>query len=881
MGWFRRFRSTIVGSNLDEDFAQETRFHLDERIDEYVKSGMTHEQARLEAHRRLGHLSLARDHARDVDTLRWLGDLGQDVRYALRQLRRNPGFALAAVLTLSLGIGATTAVFSVVDAVVLRPLKYADSSRLVMIDEWTPGVGSIPVNGLHFQEWLRTARSFDRIALIGGLNVNVTDSSEPERIQSARVSPELFPLLGIQPQLGRVFLADEDVPGRDHVVLISNDLWRRRYAADPQMVGRTISIDGVAHQVVGVLPASFHFPKLSDLYPLTIVQDRPQIWKPIALRPEELTLGGGFNFVSIGRLNAGVSARQAASELDAVQKDLSAQMPKALGPDVRSQVLPLQDRIVGRAKTGLELMLAAVAVVLFIGCVNITNLLLARLSSRRRELAVRSAIGASRWRLRRQMIVESLTLSAVGGACGVLIAYAAIRLILALAPADVPRLDEVHFDTRTLIFTLIISTVAGLVISVSPAWQFGNADAAEAMASGTRTTASGRTARLRFVLVSAQVALSAVCLIAAGLLLESLVNLLHADRGFNTNHIMTVGVNPPTNRYPTPGTRVAFVRTALDRLKVLPGVVDVAAANMLPLAGEGGNSALSIPGTGVPLFEHALGNIRTVNSEYFRTMGLSLQAGRLFNDADRERQVAVISMSIAKRAWPSEDPVGKRFRFGPPIAPDREVIGVINDVRGVSLEAGPSFSVYVPYWQGFFIGTSFAVKTRQDPVAIAPAIRAAIRSIDAELPLSALQTMDEVVEGSVAQRRFQTNLVLVFGAAALLLASLGVYGVMSYAVTQRTTEIGIRLALGAERGAVLRMVLRQALRPVAAGVAAAVPLALGTSSWLRSLLFGVSPQDPTTITIACLTLITAAVLAAYLPARRAANLDPLNALRYE
>jgi putative ABC transport system permease protein len=444
----------------------------------------------------------------------------------------------------------------------------------------------------------------------------------------------------------------------------------------------------------------------------------------------------------------------------------------------------------------------------------------------------------------------------------------------------VPRLDEVHVDTRTLIFTLIISTIAGLVIGVSPAWQVGNADAGEAMASGTRTTASGRTARLRFVLVSAQVALSAVCLIAAGLLLQSLVNLLHADRGFDTHHIMTVGVNPPMNRYPTPGTRVAFVRTALDRLKVLPGVVDVAAANMLPLAGEGGNSALSIAGTSVPLFEHALGNIRTVNSEYFRAMGLSLQAGRLFTDADRERQVAVISMSIAKRAWPGEDPVGKRFSFGPP-PPDREVIGVINDVRGVSLEAGPSFSVYVPYWQGFFIGTSFAVKTRQDPVAIAPAIRAAIRSIDAELPLSALQTMDEVVERSVAQRRFQTNLVLLFGAAAMLLASLGVYGVMSYAVTQRTTEIGIRLALGAEPGAVRRMVLRQALRPVAVGVAAAVPLALGTSSWLRSLLFGVSPQDPTTITIACLTLITATVLAAYLPARRAANLDPLNALRYE
>jgi len=880
MSWLRRFRSTLFRSNLDEDFAEETRFHLDQRIEEYVKSGMTNEQARREAHRRLGNLALARDQARDVDTFSWLGDLGRDVRYAVRQLRRSPGFALAAILTLALGIGATTAVFSVVDAVVLRPLSYADSSRLVVIDEWTPTVGALPVNGLHFQEWRRTATSFDRIALIGGLNINVTDSSEPERLPAARVSPELFPLLGVQPQLGRLFLSGEDVPGREGVVVISHELWRRRYSADPQIVGRTISIDGVSNRIVGVLPASFHFPRVSDLYPLTIVQDRPQIWKPFALYPQEITVLG-FSFVSIGRLRAGTSAIQAASELDAIQKPFSAQMPKSLGPDLRTRVVPLQDRIVGRAQTGLELILATIGIVLLIGCVNITNLLLARLSSRRRELAVRSAIGASRGRLMRQMIVESLTLSAVGGACGIWVAYGAMQLVLALAPADVPRMDEVHVDPRTVLFTLIISTITGLLIAVSPTWQLGTGAPGEAMASGVRSTASRGMGRLQFVLVSAQVALSAACLIAGGLLLQSLVNLLNVDRGFETNHIMTVGVNLPIRRYPALGQRVEFVRTALDRLEALPGVIDVAAANMLPIAGEGSDSELSVPGSGVPLFEHAHGNIRTVSSDFFRTMGMSLQAGRLFNDRDQQRQVALISMSIAKRAWPGEDPIGKRFRFGPPSVPDKEVIGVVNDIRSVSLEAGPSFNVYVPYWQGFFIGTSFAIKTTNDPAAIGPAIRAAIRGIDPALPLSDFRTMNQVVEGSVAQRRFQTNLVLAFGAAALLLACLGVYGVMSYAVTQRTTEIGIRLALGAERGAVLRMVLRGALSPVAAGVAAAVPLTLLTASWLRSLLFGVSPQDPKTIVGACLALMTAAALAAYLPARRAANLDPLKSLRYE
>jgi predicted permease len=870
-------RSLFRKEQASKDLDEELNGFLEMAAEEEMQQGMNRKDALRAVRLKRGSLEGTKEVVRSAGWEFFVETLWQDFHFALRQLRRNPGFALAAILTLALGIGATTAIFSVVDTVVLRPLSYADASRLVMIDEWTPSFGSIPVNGLHFQEWERAATSFDRAALVGGLSVNVTDSGEPERLPGARVSLQLFPMLGVQPQLGRLFLAEEDVPGRDHVVLISNELWRRRYSGDPQIVGRTISIDGVPYEVVGVLPASFHFPKLSNLYPITIVEDRPQIWKPIALVPEELGLGGGFNFVAIGRLKAGVSASQAASELDAIQEGFSPQ----LGADLRSHVLPLQDRIVSRTKTGLELMLTAVGVVLVIGCVNIANLLLARFSRRRRELAVRSAMGASRWRLLRQMVVESLTLSGVGGGCAILIAYGAIRVILAVAPADVPRLDEVQFDVGAVSFALIISTVAGLLIGVLPAWQLGGTDPIEAMASGMRSTASGGTGRFRFVLVGVQVALSTVCLIAAGLLLHSLLNLLNADRGFDTNHIMTLGVNLPGSRYSTPEKRVAFVRAALDRLKVLPGVTAVAAANRLPLTGEGGNSALSIAGSDVSLFEHALGNIRPVNSDYFRTMGMSLQAGRLFSEADQDRQVAVISMSIAKRAWPGEDPVGKRFHFGPPTDPDREVIGVVNDVRGTSLEAGPSFSVYVPYWQRSFIDTSFAVKTSENPLVIAPAIRTAIRDIDAELALSTLRTMSEVVEGSVAQRRFLTNLVILFGAAAMLLASLGVYGVMSYAVTQRTTEIGIRLALGAERGTVLWMMLREALRPVALGIVLAVPLALAAASLVRSLLFGITAQDPTAIILACLTLIAAAVPAAYLPARRAMRVDPMVALRYE
>jgi len=888
MGWIRRLRNTVLGSDLNEQFADEARFHIEQRIDEYVKSGMPYPQAQAKASRRLGNLTLASEQARDVDTIRWIADLGQDVRYALRQLQRDPGFALAAILTLAFGIGAITSIFSVVDTVILRPLSYADARRLVVIDEWLPSVGAIPVNARHFQEWRRTTHAFGQMALMTGVSVNVTDSGEPERLAAARVSPALFSMLGVQPQLGRGFLDSEDVPGRDHVVLISAALWQRRYGADPQVLRHAVSIDGVPHDIVGVLPSSFHFPKLSDLYPLRIVQDQPQIWKPLALRPQELAPISDFNFVSLGRLEAGVSPEQAAAELDGVQKRLSVELPKFLGrPDLHAHVLPLQDRIVGRAKTGLELTLAAVGVVLLIGCVNITNLLLARLSARRRELAVRAALGAGPARLVRQMLAESLTLATFGGACGAVMAFGGIRLILALAPADLPRLDEVHLSTRSFMFTVVISTVVGLVIGISPAWQFGTTNPGEVVAGGTRSTAGRRTGRLRSVLVSAQVALSGVSLITAALLVQSLVNLLNVDRGFDSTHVITVDVNLASTRYPTIEKQIDFVRTAVERLRVLPGAVDVAAANMFPLAGEGSNSTLMRPGTTEPLFDGALGNIRMVNSDYFRTMGMSLQAGRLFSDLDREHQVAVVSNSVAARAWQGEDPIGKRIHFPLPAIPDREVVGIVNDVRGVSLEAGPSLSVYLPYWQGLFArgqagnGSAFAVKTTRDVMAMAPAIRAAIRSIDTELPLSTIRTMDEVVQGSVLQRRFQATLVLMFAGAAVLLASLGVSGVLSYAVTQRTTEIGIRLALGAERGAVLRLVLRQALLPVVMAVASAVPLALLAGSWLRSLLFGVSPRDPVTIGAACLVLLTAAVLAAYLPARRAANLDPLTALRHE
>ncbi|HEX4769361.1 MAG TPA: ABC transporter permease [Bryobacteraceae bacterium] len=812
-------------------------------------------------------------------------NIGRDLRYALRAMRRNPGFSAIAIATLALGIGANTAIFSVVDGILIRPLGYGDEGRLVAVHEIVPKFASftplIPANAMHFLEWRKSVNAFEQIALIGGLALNLTGAGEPERLVGARVSPDLFPMLRAQIQLGRTLLPEEDQPGRDHVVVLSNELWKRRFASNPRIVGQKLVLDGQPYEVVGVLSANFHFPKISQLYAMSIVAERPELWKPFAARPDEIEPMGDFNYACIARLRQGVSLKQAGAELNRVQANLAKLIPDKTA--LLAAMVPLQDQITGRSRSGLQLMLLAVGAVLLIVCVNIANLLLARATASRRELAIRAAVGASARSLLQQMVAESLLLAAIGGALGVLVAYGTLHLILVHAPVDLPRLDEVHLDARVLAFTTGISVVAGLLFGLIPARQVIANSPQEAMKARARGTTEGHTAsKLRTLLVGLEVGLGTLCLTTGGLLLHSYANLLQADKGFAAQQIISINLNLPDTRYPEHAERVRFMDALLHSVGSLPGVASVGISNMLPLSGEGGNNILSLEGTQVPFNDRPVADIRGVNRDYFRTLNISLRRGRVFEPTDRDHKVGLVSAMTAERVWPGQNPLGKRFKVGDPDGPFFEVVGVVGDVRSAGLDKSPSMTVYLPYWQRrTWGGPSVVIKTTMGAAALSPLIRKVIHRLDSELPIPQFQTMEQVVAESLAQRRFQMNVILLFAVAALLLASLGVYGVISYSVALRTNEMGVRIAVGASGGDVLRMVLRQGLTPVALGLCGGLIFSFAARRLLSGLLYGIAGLDFLTMGSVVLTLAIVAAIASIIPAWRAARIDPLNALRWE
>ena len=811
--------------------------------------------------------------------------LGTDLGFAWRAMRRNPGFTAIAIAILAVAIGANAAIYTVVDAVLLRPLGYGDESRLFVVHELVPKLGQmssplIPVNAMHFLDWRKHVDGFEQAALIGGISLNLTGTGEPERLAGARVSPALFPMLEARTQLGRTFLEEEDQPGRDNVVLLSDKLWRRRFASDGNIVGRKVLFDGRPYEVVGVLSPSFHFPKLNQLYALQITEDQPEFWKPFALKPDEMDLMGDFDYICIARLRQGVTQRQALAQLEAVQSELAQQAPEKI--ELHAALVPIQDQITSRSRRGLQLMLLSVATVLLIGCVNIANLLLGRATSRRQELAIRSALGASVGQLLQQMLTESLLLAAIGGSLGVLVASAGLRLITSRGPLDLPRLDEIHLDLRVLLFTLAISTLAGLLCGTLPAWRFARSEPLLALKAGARSTEGRSAARLRGLLVGVEVGLSTVCLLAGGLLLRSLVNLFEVDKGFAADRVLTVTLNLPNTHYKEEADRSRFMKTLIESVRPLPGVKSVGVSNMLPLSGEGGNNLISLEGTTVSFPDRPLADIRGVNPGYFQTLGIPLRQGRIFAETDGEHKVAVVSANTAGRLWPGENPLGKRFKIGDPDGPFFEVAGVVGDVRSVGLDRLPSLTVYAPYWQRrTYNGPGLAVKTAIDPGAVSSAVRSAIRQIDAELPVPRFETMEQMVNESVAQRRFQRNLLMVFAFTALLLASMGIYGVVSYSVILRTNEMGIRMAIGAHPSDVLKMILRQAMTPVAIGALIGLAVSLIVARLFAGLLYGVAPADGPTIGAVIMILGGVAAVASLIPARRASRVNPMTALRYD
>ena len=639
-------------------------------------------------------------------------------------------------------------------------------------------------------------------------------------------------------------------------------------------------LDGTPYEIVGVLPADFRFPKLSALYAMTVAEERPLVWRPFAVKPDELTPLGDFNYLCIASVRPGVSLTEASAELNAAQSRISETLPEKV--ELQAAMVPLQQQITGRVQGGLQVLLAAVAVVLLVGCVNIANLLLARVTGRRRELAIRAAVGASASRLVRQVLAETLVLSALGGVLGVAVAYAAVDLIRQSAPIDLPRLDEVRVDGRVLLFTMALTIAAGLLSGLLPAWRFARTDPHDAMKSSTRGSGgSVRATRVRMTLVAAEVALSALCLAVGGLLLHSFVRLLNVDAGFERRQILTVELELPRPRYAEEPARAAYVKAVLSRLATLPGVVSVGAVNKLPLSGEGSNNLVAPEGFAGPVSDRPIADMRQVNPAYFKTMGIPLVSGRIFDERDAGHVVVLLSTQTAARLWPGQDPVGRRMIIGVDAKAEALVAGVVGDVRGASLEKTPALTVYLPYWERFHSGPSLAVRTAGDPMAIAGAVREALRAVDPEIPLPAFRTMEELADASVSQRRFQVRLVLLFGIAAVLLASLGIYGVVAYSVAQRTSELGIRMALGAAPGRIRALVLGQSLAPVGLGLAGGLVASVGAGRLVSSQLFGVSPVDPVTLGGVAAVLGAVAFVATIAPARRATRVDPVVALRDE
>ena len=804
-----------------------------------------------------------------------------EIRYAIRALLRDRAFAAMVVLSLAVGIGANTAIFSLVDGVLLRPLAYRDPDRLVAIDLIVPQLAklypALPINLGILAEWRRQATSLESIGVMQPASVNLTGTGEPELLPGARVSANIFTVLGVQPRLGRSFMDNEDPDGHDRVAILADSLWRRRFHADPGIVGRKILLNGYPHEVVGVLPPSFRFPVAPGFAGMSAAA-KAEIYRPLGYQNGDLKLRmGDLNYRVTARLRPGVTISQARAQLNVVQADIANRLPDNL--DFRARMMPLEERMVGEVRQGLVLLMGAVGAVLLVLWVNLTNLSLVRAAGRGRDAAIRTALGASRGRLVRQALVESLLLALAGGGLGVALACWGLQALLAAAPVDLPRVNEVHVDLRVLLFALAISLAAGAVLGILPALRSATAAPYESLKSASRTsTESRRGLRVRNLLVGLEVGLSAALLVTAGLLISSFVRVMTIDKGFDVERVLALDMSLPSTKYPNDAPRAAFFRGVLEKASAMPGVQSVALVSALPLEGETWIDIVGTEHDPRPFLEKPSTNVRFISPGYFETLRIPVRDGRDFDEQDQKRKVTIISAGLAQRVWPGQNPIGRKLDNFRDLL---EVIGVTPDIRSISLDHDPVNMMYVPYWQRAQRNGSLLVRTAMDPRGIAAALRSAIWAVDSEVPIPEVRTLDQVMAKSVAQRRFQTLLVVLFAGAALALAAFGTYGVVSYAVTRRRAEMGIRMALGAKRSDVLKMVLRQGMMPVLAGLAAGAVAALAIGRSIASLLFQVSPRDPIAFIAAAAVLLLVSLAACLVPARRATQVDPTEALRFE
>jgi predicted permease len=903
--WFRELASRLKGSfhpsGAEVELGDELQAHLEMLTEENIRRGMDANEARRQARLRLGNQSQINEDYRQQTGLPFFEVLRQDLRYGLRMLRKSPAFACIAIITLALGIGANTAIFSVVNGVLLRPLPYEDPGRLVNVFDTAPSrdldsFGASPPDFRTLRERNHTLTSLSALSVN---YFNLTGSAQPERLRAAVVSAEYFTTLGVKPVTGRAFLPKEEQWGSHHVVILSDGFWRTHLNANPNIQGMTLTLNGERYDVVGIMPSSFY------------TAETPQLWAPMAFKPKDpYDSHNNYYLQLVGRLKPGVTREQARQDLNGIMTSIAQQFPENKG--IGAGLQPLRDQWLGDVRLPLIILLCAVSFVLLIACVNLANLMLARSAARQKEIAIRSAMGAARRRLIRQFITESILLSLLGGAVGLGLAYLCLDL-LPLAKDLLPRVQQVKLDGWVMLFTFVVSVLTGVVFGLLPAFQSSRTwRLNETLKEGGRTSeASGRNG-VRSGLVVAEVALALLLLIASGLALKSFGLLMRVDRGFNPSHVLSFMVNlpdsygrpePDPTQPGAPPKVAAFFQENLSRIEQLPGVKAAGAVSSLPLAGENWIKFFVPLDRAVPssMDKVPTTQYRAIAGRYFETLGIRLLKGRLLNEHDQANNTlsVVLNETLARRFWPDGDPIGKTVLLTPPenLIPPNEippgfhvpiftVVGVVADAHYGSLDQAPQPLVYASVLQSDYSPSPFiTVRTDGDPMALVNSIRSQLAQFDSSLPMSNIALMDEVMSNSVAQPRLEAILLGLFGALAVILASVGIYGVMSYMATQRTSEIGIRMALGASRASVLKMMIAQGLRLAAAGLAiglfVGVVLSFAAKQVLAKLLFGVSATDPPTFVVVVGLLAAVALLACYIPARRATKVDPMVALRYE
>jgi putative ABC transport system permease protein len=893
-----RLRGLFGDRRAEREFDDEIQAHLDSLTERYVRQGMTEAEAASAARRQFGNVTLLQEANREMRGIRFIETIFQDLRYGLWMLRRNPGFTCVAVLTLALGIGANTAIFSVVNAVLLRSLPYRDPDQLVMVSHYRAVKGGNFTAGADFLRWRDQAKSFEHIAAFWTTVADLTENGgEPERLTAGLVSADLFMTLGVSPALGRTFTPAEDTAGGPPVVILSDGLWRRRFGGDPQVIGRAITLQipdlktrgDLSRTVVGIMPPGFQFPGEADL------------WLPLALNvAQELTgeLGSGVNVIA--RLKPGLTPEAARTDLSIILERLRQAFPGYYSePDLRVRVIRLSESLVENVQLALLILFGAVAFVLLIACANVANLLLARSATRQKEMAIRAAVGAARLRLVRQLLTESLLLSLIGGAAGLIASTWGVKLLVAMSPGGIPRIEESStsslLDGRVLGFTSMIVVLVGLIAGIIPALQASKVDVNEtlkAQSTATGQTGYGGMGRILPALMIAELALALVLLAGAGLMINSYLRLLAVPKGFDPDGVLTLNLAPSYTKYPAGSPqRIAYFQEVHARVQSLPGIQSASLTTYFPLSGSPfgmerwqvieGRQGLG-RGNQIPI------ELNHSSPDYLQTIGIQVRAGRRFTEQDGKDapKVALVNETLARRFLPNEDPIGHRLLI---VHPRPTIVGVVSDTRHSSLNKEIRPEIYLPYLQHPNLEPSLNLVARvaasqNNPKSIsslAAAIRKQVLAVEPNEPVEQVVTMDERLSNSLAERRFQMLLLGIFAAVALAIAAVGIYGVMSFAVSQRTHEIGIRMALGAQASDVLRMVIWRGIRLALIGVALGLAAAFALTRVLKSLLFEVSATDPVTFALIALLLVAVALIASYIPARRATKVDPLQALRHE